>query len=110
MENNENLTNEELEQNTNVSSNDEPIENTDTNTTNEDETSIDTPVNENESEVRNSSDEPIEFNTVSIEQKLDNIIALENQQTFNSLLLIGLLSAVLVIYLLYKFITNFFEF
>lgn len=51
-----------------------------------------------------------EINTTIIEEKLDNIIALESQQMSTSLICTGLLIAGIVIYLLYKFITNFFEF
>ena len=49
-------------------------------------------------------------NTVLIEEKLDNLIALENQQGITNLTFIGLLSGGVVCYLLYKFIANFIEF
>lgn len=63
---------------------------------------IDTPANANEGETL--------VNTILIEEKLDTIIALETQQTSTSLVSVGLLVASVVIFLLYKFISNFFEF
>lgn len=49
-------------------------------------------------------------NTTLIEEKLDTIISLKTQQVSTSLIFVGLIGAILVIYLLYKFITEFFEF
>lgn len=49
-------------------------------------------------------------NTTLIEEKLDNIIALESQQTTNSLFCLGFVIAIFIVFLLYKFIANFFEF
>lgn len=49
-------------------------------------------------------------NTVLIEEKLDTLIAIQNQQMSTSLICIGLISAIIVIYLLYRFISSFIEF
>ena len=65
---------------------------------------------EETTETQESSSVVYTTNTVLIEEKLDNIIALESQQVSTSLIFIGLLVSGVVCYLLYKFIANFFEF
>ena len=67
-------------------------------------------------ELGGETSEPIEVDsseetsTLLIEEKLDTIIQLESHQFGASLFLIASLSFIIVIYLFYKFITNFFEF
>lgn len=50
------------------------------------------------------------FDTTCIEEKLDNIVALESSQITITLVFFGLLSALVVLFVLYRFISNFFEF
>lgn len=63
-----------------------------------------------------SPDTPIEtsqevvFDTTIIEEKLSDIVALENSQIVITLVFFGLISAIIVLFVLYRFISNFFEF
>lgn len=63
-----------------------------------------------------SQETPIEttqeiiFDTTLIEEKLDNIIALQNQQVSNGLFGIGFIVVCLVVYLLYSFLNHFVDF
>ena len=45
-----------------------------------------------------------------LEEKIDTVIQYQNAQYGLSLFTIGVISAILVIYILYRFITHFFEF
>lgn len=57
-----------------------------------------------------SASQEVVFNTTVIEEKLSDIVALENSQIIITLVFFGLISAIIILFVLYRFISNFFEF
>ncbi len=57
-----------------------------------------------------SSSQEVVFDTTIIEEKLSDIVALENSQIIITLIFFGLISAIIILFVLYRFISNFFEF
>lgn len=57
-----------------------------------------------------SAFQEVVFDTTVIEENLSDIVALENSQIIITLVFFGLISAIIILFVLYRFISNFFEF